>query len=318
MKNLDTKEMHAYYMARNINLNEAGEFFGLTGPGLRKRFIKEGLPTKSRNQTREKNIDCKTLQNLYLEQNNSIDELAVYFSCSRGAVWNKLCEMGINKSSAEAKAIRQENYMLWTDELINDVKRLLEETHSIVDTAQILKVSENTLQEKNQTWGIQVGFWSDENIAMARDLLNTHRDYSFVSKELGISEFSLISKNLRDWKIDLSDNSNIFGIPTVGLDGVKYDSKLEASVANFLAENNINYENQVKVCDERKWTCDFKIGELWIEVDGLESWRINTKTVPYDNGNEKILYYKEKGFNFIILKKSGWKKQLNHLLGLGV
>ncbi len=83
-----------------------------------------------------------------------------------------------------------------------------------------------------------------------------------------------------------------------GMDGNLYDSKTEASIANILHKNFINYESHKRVCDDRKWTCDFYLPDqnLWIEYDGLGKYRRRA----YFN-NDKIQYYKDHNFNYIIL-----------------
>lgn len=141
-------------------------------------------------------------------------------------------------------------------------------------------------------------------------------DYDKVAKILGITVDSLSSKNWRDLNIDLSDNSNVFGIPTVADDGNKYRSKFEASIANFLVKHSISFEYEKRVCNSKRWTCDFIIGDLWIEADGLGKFRKDAKDKLYTDGNEKIQYYKDNNYNYIILKRNSWKKKLCELLGL--
>lgn len=315
-RDLDTKEMHTYYMSNNIGLVAAAKRFGITATSLAKRFKKANLPTKTRNQTREVAIDKDKLAQLYLINNLSIDELSNYFKCSRGTIWSNLCLLGINKSPEKAKSDRYDNYNLWTEEFTNKVKRVFEETKCIAETSKITGANEETIREKNKEWGIEVNFWNNKNTTKAKRLLEAHRDYDEVAKALGISKSSLACKNYRDWNIDLSDNSSLFGIPTVASDGNKYRSKLESYVADFLFANNIDYEYEKVVCDNRRWTCDFVVGDLWIEVDGLEDRRLATDGSTYSGNNEKIKHYKENGYRFIILNKANWKKQLKSALDL--
>lgn len=93
-----------------------------------------------------------------------------------------------------------------------------------------------------------------------------------------------------------------------GKDGNTYLSSIERHSANllYLMKNNNkikDYEYEAKVCDERNWTCDFKItlnnGDfLWLEIDGMRNNRSN----PYASGeNEKIKYYRKNNYNFGII-----------------
>lgn len=266
---IDTIEAHKYYMSNNISLNEAGKKFGMTGSSLRKRFVKNNLPTKSRNETRKRCISEFVLKDMYIRRNLSIVEMAKILGVSHGTIHNRISEIGLNKSSQKSKSDRYENYDIWTDEEDNIGKELLLET----------------------------------------------MDYYIVSERLNRSIGSIENRN-RIWGIDLSCNSNLFGIPTIANDGNKYRSRFESIVVNFLLENKISFNYEVRVCLDRQWTCDFLICGLWVEVDGLGKYRKNAGSTNYSDDHEKIKYYKANGYNHLILKKSTWKKQLKEALKL--
>jgi len=106
-----------------------------------------------------------------------------------------------------------------------------------------------------------------------------------------------------------------------GRDGNEYLSTIERNVGNLLYEMKNNgeideYEYEALVCKERNWTCDFrvKIGEriIFVEVDGL----INSRNVPYKNGNEKINYYKNNDLEHCVISYRDFdlKKRLSYFL----
>ena len=88
-----------------------------------------------------------------------------------------------------------------------------------------------------------------------------------------------------------------------GDDGNIYLSSIEKQVGDYLYKlKNILYEYEAYVCNERAWTCDFKIfinGKvIWLEIDGMR----NNRKIPYKSGlNEKIEYYKEHNYNYFII-----------------
>ena len=307
--------MHKYYMDNSVSLVDAGKHFGISASALRKRFVKNNLSTKTRNATRQVDLNCRVLKSLYCD-NWSIDELAKHFNCATGTIWNRLISLGINRKSEESKSLREENYTLWTNEIEIEVKKILRSTGSLIKTAKITGLPVGTIEFKNKSWGIQIGFWNNNTASRGKKLLEEHMDYDKVAKILGITQNSLISKNHRSWKVDLSSNSTLLGIPTVANDGSKYRSKFEASIVNFLVSKDILFEYEKRVCKNKLWTCDFVIGDIWIEADGLCEWRTKLGQKSYSGEHEKIKYYKDHNFNYVILKRSGWKKKLISLLGV--
>lgn len=108
---------------------------------------------------------------------------------------------------------------------------------------------------------------------------------------------------------------------SIGIDNNIYLSSLEKEIADFLfnlqeAGKIEKYEYEKLVCDDRKWTCDFYIKvngkEYWVEADGLG----NSRKISYDSGNnEKIIYYKENGYNYFIIDyKRGIKQQVRKII----
>jgi hypothetical protein len=84
----------------------------------------------------------------------------------------------------------------------------------------------------------------------------------------------------------------------LGNDNTFYDSIEEKRLADLLYQNFIDYEPHKRVCEDRKWTCDFYLPnqDLWVEYDGLGESRKRP-----DKFAEKIQYYKDNQFNYIIL-----------------
>lgn len=92
-----------------------------------------------------------------------------------------------------------------------------------------------------------------------------------------------------------------------------YDSKEEASVANYLLRFNVNYEPHKRVCEHRMWCCDFYLPKynLWVEYDGMGETRPANSTYF-----SKIDYYKKNKYNYLILSSSNWRPVLRKRLGL--
>ena len=313
---VETSEMYNYYISENISLEKAAERFGIRASSLRKRFIKDGFKCKTRNQTRGVSIDFEELTKLYVLENKSIDELAKHFNISRGSIWNRLKELKINKSPEEAKSLRSDNYVLWTEKLTNEVKESLLETRSIKLTADIFGLSANSISEKNlHEWYINIQWTKNEKENIKKRLEET-KSYTIVAKEFNTTEQSISCLNWSNWKIDLSENSNLFGTPTIAKDGNKYRSKIEAEVANFLIHNNVNFIYEAKICNERRWKCDFLVNDLYIELDGLGKFRVDTGKVNLNSYLEKLQYYKDNNIKHLILYRSGWKEKLQEALGI--
>lgn len=122
-------------------------------------------------------------------------------------------------------------------------------------------------------------------------------------------------KEIETWENAISlaglDYSEIcgdqWGTKYIGKDNNIYMSITEGMVADKLFElKNTgeidNYKTQVKVTEERRWTCDFVYHkdskEIWLEVDGLEKSR---KEGVYNEYNEKIAYYKNNNYSYKVI-----------------
>ncbi len=315
----ETAQMYAEYSS-GLSMNKLGAKYGMSPTSIRKRFLKRGYKRrnlKEINKARAMDIPIDKIKELYIDNKLSSEKIADIFGCSRTLIANKILEAGFNRTPQESISYSKPNYTYWSREFTDAVGADLEHTKCLVETAAKFNITADALQIKNKaTWNIQVQYWSEENTRMAKELLELHRDYSTVANILNISERALIDKNFSALHVDLTDNCNLFGIPTAAKDGRKYRSKIEAEVADYLFDNGITFDYEVQVCPERRWKCDFKIGDLWIELDGLASFRHVTGDKPYDSGNPKIAYYKENNFHYLILKRSGWKKDLAAALGL--
>ena len=73
-----------------------------------------------------------------------------------------------------------------------------------------------------------------------------------------------------------------------------------------------DYENQVRVTEDRRWTCDFVVefadGEqLWLEVDGLGESR---RDGVYGRDHEKTTYYGQSGLEYAIVQNPEQAEQV--------
>lgn len=311
--NVSTEEMYKYYMENNVSLRDVGKKFGINANSVRKRFVKSSLVCKSRNATRQCHITKADLYKLHHVENKICSEIAEIYNVATSTISNKLREFGIAKTIAESRASREDNYTLWTPEIKKRAKKLLEQGMQIKEVAAKLNLSEGVLQPYNKKYlGVPIRFWEDKDEEAVRDALEEYRDYDKVAELFGIERQKIYTKNSKFWKIDCSDNSNLFGTSTVGEDGFKYQSRIEAEFANRLFRVGIDYGRQVRVCEERRWRCDFIVDNLWIEVDGLGSFRSETGDDCYDT-NPKIKYMRDNNFNLMIVNKKNFEDCLEKL-----
>ena len=89
-------------------------------------------------------------------------------------------------------------------------------------------------------------------------------------------------------------------------DGHIVQSNFEAEFDNWLYKEGIEHNIQVRVCNERYWTCDFVLikndgQSLWVELDGMGKMR--KEWGHAETWEEKINYYKENDYRFIIIDK---------------
>ncbi len=99
----------------------------------------------------------------------------------------------------------------------------------------------------------------------------------------------------------------------IGLDGELYDSESEASVADWLLENDIEYEPHKRLPKPSRSISDFYLPEydLWVEYDGLMEVRADDKLV------KKQLLYEKLGLKFIIITRDNWQRDLLDQIELG-
>jgi hypothetical protein len=95
--------------------------------------------------------------------------------------------------------------------------------------------------------------------------------------------------------------AGITSLKPTGLDGNLYDSFEEAQIANILYKNFIAFDPHKRLNEDRQWKCDFYIPdqELWVEYDGLGETRQNL-----DRFKEKIEYYKNNNYKYIVMNKT--------------
>lgn len=100
---------------------------------------------------------------------------------------------------------------------------------------------------------------------------------------------------------------------TIGMDGEIYDSKSEATVADWLLLNDIEYEPHKHLPKPSRSICDFYLPEydLWIEYDGLMEVRADNKL------ENKRAFYEQHKLNFIIVTRNDWQRDILELIELG-
>jgi len=79
-------------------------------------------------------------------------------------------------------------------------------------------------------------------------------------------------------------------------DGHIVDSNFEREVDNWLYGHRISHSIHNKIFENRNFLTDFKVGDVFIECDGLMEKRIDKK--PFE---EKLRLYKENNIKFIII-----------------
>lgn len=100
-------------------------------------------------------------------------------------------------------------------------------------------------------------------------------------------------------------------------DGHIVQSKSESDFDNWLSKEGINHNIQVRVCDDRYWTCDFVLirdddNTLWVEIDGLGELR--EEFGGKQRFEEKLNYYKNSKFNFLVIDKGNTLSKKNEIL----
>ncbi len=100
----------------------------------------------------------------------------------------------------------------------------------------------------------------------------------------------------------------------IGLDGELYDSISETTIADWLFNNDIEYEPHKHLPKPSSSISDFYLPDfdLWIEYDGLMEVRKDNKL------KVKKAFYKKHGLKFIIITRSNWERDLLEQIELGV
>jgi len=308
---MNTQSIIKMYVEEQRPIVEVAKAHGIAPKTAKKILLENGFEIRSKNATREKALTQEQLEDLYVRQKMSCADIAKYLGIAHGTVHNYLKKYGLNQRSvAQAKA--SDSYTLWDAARLEKCRLLLLEHKEYQVVADLLGCSASAVENKNrENWQIPMSIWVERNDEI-RECLEKTRNYADTAFKFNISEQALWHKNQKSWHIDLSMNSTLFGIPTQ-YNGTLYRSKKEAIIAQYLTERQISFEYEKKVKQDHGWTCDFYLStyDLWIEYDGLESSREQTKSVPYNRDNPKVRFYQENGYRHMILGKRTWQKQLD-------
>lgn len=275
-----------------------------------------GGKMRGKNDLRMKNIPAEELKSC-IDKNMSIQEMADLFNVGRGTISNYCTRYGFKLlSQMESRQTRSGGkYHVWTDTEKELLIKLLNDDLSYDEISAQMGIDAKKIENFNQMrLGIARSQWERIGEDKIKAFLEESRDYDLTAAYFNVDRRMLAGKNFRDWGIDLSANSNLFGTRTVYA-GVNYRSKAEAAIAKHLVKHDINFEYEKKVCEGRTWTCDFYLTDhdYWVEYDGLGEFRPVTGCPDYDN-HPKIDYYESSGRKFIILSAHGWKKELESLI----
>jgi len=106
------------------------------------------------------------------------------------------------------------------------------------------------------------------------------------------------------------------GYQTECNDGHIVQSKFEGIFDDWLYKEGIKHNIQVRVCKERYWTCDFVLinsdgNSLWVEIDGMGELR--KEYGHKETWEEKIDYYNENDYRFMIIDKDNIEESKNEL-----
>lgn len=181
-------------------------------------------------------------------------------------------------------------------------------------------LSRSVSQSNSISQGTQV--WTDQDWLRAKKLLEEYKDYQKVADELGCSYWTLCDKNWKEWNIDLSENSTLFGAPqTYSGPNQKYQnktlrSKAELEVARLLDSYNIDWKYEEPYIPGTKKKPDFYLPEhnIWIEYDGLADCR---QDIPggqnYNYKHPKIVAYRKAKSVFCLTNKSNYRDTIKAL-----
>jgi hypothetical protein len=237
------------------------------------------------------------------------------------------------------------------EDALKEIKKVYDEFGRIPTTEEFSKLSNMTFATlrnitNNQSWHSllkEVGVSDEEFVGkMKKNITNdelkeeilrlkniygrypTYKEMTVFGKfscNLYKNKFGGWSKAFKALGFDDYVSQSIYKaqIHSKGNDDIIYKSNFESRIANLLLklklDNEIkNYEYEVKVSNDRQWTCDFVItkndnSKLWVECDGME----DNRDKPYNEDNEKIKYYKQNKMNYLIIPYK-WNYPLQNIL----
>lgn len=211
---------------------------------VKKILLDNGHEIRSKNATRQHDIDEVLLRKLYIDNDLSCIQIAKKLGVSNGTVHNYLKKFKLNNKQP-----------LWDAARLEQCRQLLIQHKEYQAVADILGCSRSAVENKNrENWQIPMSIWTEKEDEIKAYLEKT-RNYAETAIKFNISEQALWHKNQKSWHIDLSMNSTLFGIPTI-YNNVQYRSKKEAIIAQYLTERNISFEYEKKVKNDYNWTLD--------------------------------------------------------------
>jgi transposase-like protein len=293
------------YLKETMDYEKVAEKFGLTVLCLQNRNYHNWL------------IDCRCYEigeelagkiKADLEGGLGYDEIAEKYDVSCDAIARK---------NVTYWHVKQTNIFDWTNINHEAVKEFLESSGSLIETAKKFNIPKNALYywaRKNKVYAI---YWTQEEYDLVKKTLEETRDFYETSKLCGVGVRRIARQNRKNGRFPsfCVDMPCEFGKQTFGKDGILYRSIFEASVADYLFDAKIPYEDQKQVCKERCWRCDFYLPKqkLWLEVDGLGDTRKEYDRT-YQVYLDKINYYKSNNYNYFVLPQFKWQTVLLSLI----
>jgi hypothetical protein len=143
------------------------------------------------------------------------------------------------------------------------------------------------------------------------------QDLGYTPSALEFTEFSKTCAGTVSYKFgSYSKFVKLAGLPPnrsfPANDGHIVHSRFELSVDNFLSSIQLKHNVQVRVCKDRLWTCDFVVGDAWIECDGYCGKRRPQNCS--EKQQEKYDYYHKHSYNLIIIfPNQDWQSSLRRL-----
>lgn len=299
------EEIISLYVDKKLGLNQIYYQYNITSTQVMKLLKKNNIPLRTRNATRQYNFSKEELEDLYINKNLSACEIGRLKNTSATTITRYLRKFNI--------AIKQN---FWTDDKLNKCRSLIQDGKSYTEIANYFGVTVSAISNLNlKILHEFTSQWDKVNEAEMADYLKKTKNYKETSTKFGIFEEHLIDRNNKKWHIDLSSNSTLFGIPTE-FNKIKYRSKSEAEIAEFLTQNNIEFEYEKRVKENSNLSCDFYLPkfDIWLEYDGLGKFRTETGYPEYSKKHPKIAYFINNKIPFFILKPKKWKEQISAII----